>query len=88
MYVIIRNNRKQFKGMAFETYEKARQFLRKHIRKLVSSGRADRAAYSNEFVGQYLSDGVYAPMMAQWDNVSRNPVNYTNQGWHIKQLSA
>jgi hypothetical protein len=56
----------------FATYEEARQALRKYIRKLVAQGKAGRA---------YFAGNV------EWDGTSRNPVNFTNEGFAIRRVA-
>jgi hypothetical protein len=77
MYCVFKNKRATLKGHMFETYEQARQALRKHIRKLVRAGRMRKTMFD----GGLVPGGV-----ARWDDVSRNPVNYTNAGYSIQKV--
>jgi hypothetical protein len=71
MYQVFKNKKVMFKGTAFDSYERARQFLRKHIRQLVAKGKAS----TSDFEGR-----------GWWDNISRNPVNFTNAGYSIAKV--
>ena len=77
MYEIVRNTRgkkpSQISGL-FTTYERARQALRKYIRKGVKSGKLTGAF-------------GYGGMSTLWDNISRNPTRYTDAGFTIRQVA-
>ncbi len=66
MYVIKRNN-KRFGKHTFKTYEQARAYVRKFIRKEYSMDEYDNAYFRGPFV---QGNEVYLSM---WDGVSRNP---------------
>lgn len=72
MYQVYRNNRVLKSLGMFEEYEKARQGLRKYIRKLVNSGKDARYSFTGT---------------RGWDFVSRNPVNFTDAGFSIKHIT-
>lgn len=73
MYQVVRNNRPILKGQTFDNYEKARQALRKYIRQLVNKGKAERWNFGGP--------------LANWDSISRNPVNFTYAGFNIRKVS-
>jgi len=85
-YAVLRNNRRATK-ITLHTYEAARQYIRKTLRKM------GREAYISEM---YLrkqgssSLDVYnhpeARAMAMWDDISRNPTNFTELGYSIRAL--
>lgn len=79
-YAILKNNRRTVK-VEFQSYEAARQYLRKLIRKM------GREAYiatlsKNGYMHSYTSEPT-----AIWDNISRNPTNFTELGYSIRALS-
>lgn len=74
MYTVYRNNRKVTKLM-FSTYEKARQFVRKNIRKNVA-----QAAYNKRALGS-----PHIVCRGAWDFASRNPPNITMLGYEIRK---
>lgn len=75
MYTVYRNNRKLTKLM-FSTYEKARQFVRKNIRKNVG-----RAAYNKRTLGN-----PNIVCRGAWDVASQNPPNITVLGYEIRRI--
>jgi predicted component of type VI protein secretion system len=75
MYQLFRNNRRVLKNNIFNTYEEARQALRRHIRKLVNTGKASR------------DDFVSESGWAFWDSISRNPTNFTKAGFAIRKAA-
>lgn len=82
MYQVLKNNRVTLKNQMFESYEKARQALRKHLRKLVRAGRMDKTTFD----GSWKDAGQGMEARAAWDHISRNPVNYTNAGYRIAKV--
>jgi hypothetical protein len=60
--------------VGFESYEKARQGLRKYIRSLKKRGKLEGVS-----VG-YMGS-------AHWDGISRNPTRYTDAGFTIRQVA-
>lgn len=75
MYQVYRNNRVLKSLGVFEEYEKARQGLRKYIRKLVASGKAAKE--------EFQTTGCFYG----WDEINRNPVNFTEAGFNIKRIT-
>ncbi len=80
MFQVFKNGRKQFKGQTFETYEQARQAVRKAIRKKFG---ANKSAYRNTLAA-VVTRGF---TVAAWDAISRNPTNYTALGYTIRKVS-
>lgn len=78
-YAILRNNRRATK-VTFNTYESARQYLRKILRKM------GREAYITEMHSKGYIHSSSASPFAVWDDVSRNPTNFTELGYAIRQL--
>lgn len=76
MFQVYRNGRKQFKVL-FPTYEAARQQVRKFMRANVSKLAGPRPPGANP---------RHTILFGMWDNVSRNPTNYTNSGFTIKKV--
>lgn len=80
MFQVYRNNRlvksinnQTFWG-GFDTYEQARQALRKHIRAAVNKGKlVDNFGFAQS---SYLGD-----------KISRNPTRYTHAGFAIKKVA-
>ena len=84
-YAILKNNRRTTK-FTFNTYESARQYIRKLLRKM------GREAYITEMymrgkgnlnalIGD-KTDRAYA----MWDGINRNPTNFTELGYAIRKL--
>lgn len=80
MYRVYRNKSVLFRGETFETFEKARQALRKYI-------RANRSKLTQQFQQsnpEKAALGV-SPFGA-WDYISRNPATYTRLGYRIVKV--
>ena len=73
MYQVFRNKRVALKGQVFESFEKARQALRKYIRQQVAKKKLP--------IDLFDGNG-----WSSWDDISRNPCNYTNAGFHIYKV--
>ena len=69
-YTVLKRGKK-LANTTFDSYEKARQFVRKHIRKVLS-----RYEY-NQHMAYY----------DRWDNVSRGPTQFTTLGYQIKKVA-
>lgn len=78
-YAILRNNRRATK-ITFNTYEAARQYIRKTLRKM------GREAYITEMHNKGYMHATSGSPFAVWDNVSRNPTNFTELGYSIRAL--
>lgn len=76
MYQVFKNKRVMFKGQQFANFEKARQAVRKYIRAKVAQ---------QDYNSQLLASSNNEAMM--WDDVSRNPTNYTNLGFRIFKVA-
>jgi hypothetical protein len=78
-YAILKNNRRTVR-VEFPSYEAARQYLRKLIRKMGREAyiaTLDKSGYMH----------AYSPSVtATWDEVSRNPTNFTELGYSIRAL--
>ena len=73
MYKVYKNNRYLKSLGMFETYEKARQAVRKHIRKTIAP-----------WVYETIKADCY--LNGTWDSISRNPTNITVVGFKIKAV--
>lgn len=84
-YAVLKNNRRTTK-LTFNTYESARQFIRKLLRKM------GREAYITEmYMRGQRNTNAYAinptqGALATWDAISRNPTNFTELGYAIRKL--
>lgn len=72
-YAIYRNNRRVSK-ITFPSYEQARQHIRKILRKMGPE------AYFTEIQKRNPGWG------GMWDQISRNPTNFTELGYAIRTL--
>ncbi len=70
MYQVKRNGRALMGGYKFFTFDEARNALRRYIRKMIRQGKATREDFNGN---------------EAFDSVSRQPVNYTNMGFSIRQ---
>lgn len=77
-YAILKNNRRSVR-VFFSSYEQARQYLRKLIRKM------GREAYIATLDKRGVTHKDDLPSYL-WDEVSRNPTNYTALGYSIRAL--
>lgn len=79
MFKVYRNKHVLFRGTTFESYEKARQALRKYI-------RTNKQRLSTPMVG--LGTGGFGMGgELSWDNISRNPTRYTDAGFRIRKAA-
>lgn len=80
-YAILKNNRRTVR-VTFPSYEAARQYLRKIIRKM------GREAYISTLNKKGYMHSQSLDTSAVWDNVSRNPTNFTELGYAIRAIQS
>jgi len=71
-YVVMKRGKKLV-DTTFATYEQARQFVRRHIRKMLTPAQYNAKKGANT--------------AAAWDGVSKGPTAFTTLGYNIKKVS-
>lgn len=76
-YAILKNGKRTVK-VSFDSYEKARQHIRKILR------RMGQEAYLSTILKR--EDEENRLVRGMWDDISRNPTNFTEFGYSIRAL--